>query len=299
MSLALTVTANPDVLSLDGSSQALITIEARDANGQLAPNIPLRVEILADGQPVDFGTLSARTVVTNASGRATVTYTAPSCCGGSIPTLQIGVTPTGTDASTHIRRVVQVRLQQPGTIGAVPTAAFTFAPATPAAFTDVRFDGSTSTPGLGAAIVSYVWDFGDGTTGTGVTATHQYTSTGTFTARLTVTNSQGLSNTSAGQPVVVSAGEPPTASFLFSPESPSTCDTVFFNGTVSTPGENHRIVSYNWNWGDGTPNQGGSTRSHKFTRAGSWVVVLTVTDEAGQRSTSNQTVTVTDGAPCP
>jgi PKD repeat protein len=263
------------------------------------PNVPLRVEILADGQAVDFGSLSARTLVTNANGRATVTYTAPSCCGGSIPTLQIGVTPTGTDAAAHIRRVVQVRLQLPGTIGSMPTASFTFAPGSPAAFTDVRFDGSGSTPGLGASITSYVWDFGDGTGGTGVTATHQYTSTGTFTARLTVTNSAGLSHTSAGQQVSVGAGEPPTSSFIFSPESPTTCDSVFFNGTMSTPGTNHRIVSYNWSWGDGTASQSGSTRSHRFTRAGSWVVVLTVTDEAGQRTTSNQTVTVTDGAPCP
>ena len=50
MSLSLAITANPDVLSLDGSSQTLVTIEARDANGQLAPNVPLRVQILADGQ---------------------------------------------------------------------------------------------------------------------------------------------------------------------------------------------------------------------------------------------------------
>src|SRR5688572_7174218 len=142
MSLALTLSANPDVLSLDGASQALITIEARDTNGQLAPNVPLRVEILANGEAVDFGTLSARTVVTNANGRATVTYTAPSCCGGTIPTLQIGATPTGTDASAHLTRVVQVRLTPPGVIGTVPDANFTASPRSAAAFTNVRFDGS-------------------------------------------------------------------------------------------------------------------------------------------------------------
>ena len=35
----------------------MITVEARDTNGQLVSNVPLRVEILADGQPVDFGTI--------------------------------------------------------------------------------------------------------------------------------------------------------------------------------------------------------------------------------------------------
>jgi PKD repeat protein len=293
MSLSLTVTANPDVLSLDGASQALITIEARDANGQLAPNVPLRVEILADGQEIDFGSLSARTVVTNANGRATVTYTAPSCCGGSIPTLQIGVTPTGTDASMHVRRVVQVRLQQPGTIGALPTAAFTFAPTDPAAFTDVRFDGSSSSAGLGAVITSYLWDFGDGTTGTGVTATHQYRSVGTFVAKLTVTSSNGLSNTSAGQTVEVSAGEPPTATFIYSPTSPTAGNPVFFNATQSTAGTGHRIVSYRWSWGDGTSNSSGSAPRHTYAAAGTYVVVLTVTDDAGQTDTESVEVTVT------
>ena len=46
MSLSLAITANPDVLSLDGASQSQITIEARDANGQPAANVPLRVEIV-------------------------------------------------------------------------------------------------------------------------------------------------------------------------------------------------------------------------------------------------------------
>jgi hypothetical protein len=58
MSLSLAITANPDVLSLDGSSQTLVTVEARDTNAQPAANVPLRVEILADGQSVDFGGMS-------------------------------------------------------------------------------------------------------------------------------------------------------------------------------------------------------------------------------------------------
>ena len=48
LGLSLTITANPDVLSMDGASQSRITIEARDANGQLLPNKQLRVEISAN-----------------------------------------------------------------------------------------------------------------------------------------------------------------------------------------------------------------------------------------------------------
>jgi PKD repeat protein len=282
MSLSITMTANPDVLSVDGSSQTLVSVEARDVNGQPAANVPLRVEILADGELVDFGTISARTLVTGTNGRAQFTYTAPSVVAGVIPNVQLSVTPTGTDAAAHIRRVISVRLVVPGSIGVAPVPRFTFIPETPVAFADVRFDGSTSDAGIGAVITSYSWDFGDGSTGTGQIATHQYSAAGSYIARLTVTNSTGLSATSASQVVTVGAGTPPTATMVFSPTAPIPGQSVFFNGTQSVAGPGHRIVSYRWNWGDGTANSSGSTASHKFTIAGTYVVVLTVTDEAGQ-----------------
>ena len=99
---------------------------------------------------------------------------------------------TGFDASAHLDRNVTVRLVQPGVIAGAPIAAFTVTQPNGAAFTDVRFDGSTSTPGLGAVITSYAWDFGDGTGGTGRTATHQYRVSGSYGATLTVTDSNGL-----------------------------------------------------------------------------------------------------------
>ena len=148
MGLSLAITANPDVLSLDGSSQTLITVEARDGNGQPAANIPLRIEILANGQSVDFGSISARTLVTGSNGRATFTYTAPSFVGGTPPTLQLSVTPTGTDASVHIRRLVTVRLIPPGVIGDGPAADFTFIPAAPLAFRTCALTHRLRPPGL-------------------------------------------------------------------------------------------------------------------------------------------------------
>lgn len=303
MSLSLAVTANPDILTLSaaGGSQTLVTVEARDVTGQLVPNVPLRVDILANGQSTDFGFLSAQTVVTGSDGRARFTYTAPPFISGTIPSLQLSVTPTGNDASAHLERLVTVRLVPPGgTIGGTPNALFTVTPSNPAAFTNVRFDGSTSTAALGAIVTSYVWDFGDGESGTGVIATHQYSTSGTFVARLTVTDSNGRSNTHPGVPITVGAGDGPTAQFLFSPEAPAACQQVFFNATQSTAGGNHRIVNYNWSWGDGTPNQGGSTRSHVFRREGNWVVVLTVTDEVGQKALTTQTVSAGPATtPCP
>ena len=292
MSLSLAISANPDVLSLDGASQTLISVEARDTNGQLAQNVPLRAQILADGQAVDFGTISARTLVTGSNGRASLTYTAPAfISGGPIPRLQVSVTPTGTDASAHIDRMVTVRLVAPGVIAGAPAAVFTFTPASPAAFTNVRFDGSTSTGGLGAVISSYAWDFGDNTSGTGVIATHQYTSPGTYLARLTVTDSNGISNQSATQAVVVAGGAAPTAAFVFSPGTPRVGQTIFFNGTPSSAGEGHRIARYDWDFGDGSRRSGASV-SRSYSTEGTYSVALTVTDEVGQTSQSVRSIAV-------
>ena len=291
MSLSLAISANPDVLSLDGSSQTLVTVEARDTNGQPAANVPLRVEILADGQTVDFGTISARTLVTGSNGRATLTYTAPAFITGTIPDLQIGITPTGTDASNHIRRVVEVRLVQPGVIAGSPVASFSYLPANPTAFADVRFDGSASTGGLGAVVTSYVWDFGDNSSGTGVTATHRYSAAGTYVVRLTVTDSNGGTNQSAGQAIVVGGGAAPTASFIVNPASPLVGQTIFFNATPSAAGTGHSLVSYSWNFGDGS-SKSGSNVSKSYAAAGNYTVVLTVTDEVGQTAQAVNSVTV-------
>ncbi|WP_136809819.1 PKD domain-containing protein [Desulfosediminicola flagellatus] len=68
----------------------------------------------------------------------------------------------------------------------------------------VSFNGSYSSD-PDSSIVSYSWKFGDGTQASGVTASHVYTTAGIYDARLTVVDSQGLSD-SATTPIVVAEG---------------------------------------------------------------------------------------------
>ena len=75
---------------------------------------------------------------------------------------------------------------------AAPTANFIVIPAQPRVGGTASFDASTTTVGVGAGIVSYVWDFGEaGATGGGKIAAYSYAVAGSKTVTLTVTDDFG------------------------------------------------------------------------------------------------------------
>lgn len=96
-----------------------------------------------------------------------------------------------------------------GSTNQSPTASFTATPSSGQVPLNVAFDASASTDADGS-IVSYSWNFGDNTSGTGVTTSHGYTTAGTFTVTLTVTDNRGATAT-ATRTVVTTAGPPPTS----------------------------------------------------------------------------------------
>lgn len=89
-----------------------------------------------------------------------------------------------------------------------PTAAFSYAPASPFfVHESVAFNAAASNPGgAGDSIVLYQWDFGDGSTGTGMTSSHAYFSPGTYRVTLYVTNSNGIRRESTQTLLAVGLG---------------------------------------------------------------------------------------------
>lgn len=75
-----------------------------------------------------------------------------------------------------------------------PEAAFTYSPLNPTTNETITFDASGSSDPDGM-IINYIWDFGDGITGTGMTVTHSYASDGSYTVTLTVTDNDSLTDT--------------------------------------------------------------------------------------------------------
>jgi PKD repeat protein len=298
LALSLELQAIPDSILQDGASQSAISITARGPDGQPVRGLSLRIEMLVEGVPADFGTLSSKTVVTGDDGVARLTYTAPprpveSVGMGAIVTIL--VTPTGSDYRAQTARQVDLRLVPPGVILPPPgelVPAFNFSPTTVQTRQEVIFDASGTTSGgspCGAAC-TYTWTFGDGGSGSGQVTTHEFRAPGTFVVTLRVTTQRGQAAT-LSQSVTVAAGTPPTAAFVFSPAQPAVAQEIFFNAEASRAAAGRRIISYDWDFGSGRTDNG-VTVVKGYNTAGTYNVTLTVTDDANQTGTVTQAVTV-------
>lgn len=293
----LSIQASPDTLLWDGSSQSSITVDARGPSNQPVRGLSMRVDMLLGSIPADFGTLSARTIVTGDDGRARVVYTAPPrpLDGGDGTVLTLTFTPIGSDYRGAWARQVDIRLIPPGVIlppNNAPVPAFTFSPSAPSTFQTVFFDAS-STKDEGVPCgnnCSYTWSFGDGGSASGITVDHEFRSAGSFTVTLRVTDTRGQS-AQTSQTISVAAGTPPTAAFVYSPTSPRASQDIFFTAEASRASNGRRIVAYDWNFGSGRTGTG-VTVSKRYDQPGSYVVTLTVTDDAGQQGTVSQTIAV-------
>lgn len=165
----------------------------------------------------------------------------------------------------------------------MPTASFT----TVADSLTVATDASGSVDPDGT-IASYDWSWGDGTAGTGASATHAYAAPGTYVVSLTVTDDEGGTGT-ATEAIVATAppvNSPPTAAF----STATTPLTVTADSAASTDADG-TIIGRAWTWGDGATGSG-VTATHTYAAAGSYQVDLTVTDDAGASATATQTVVV-------
>lgn len=174
-----------------------------------------------------------------------------------------------------------------------PTAVISSSAATGQAPLAVNFDGSGS-KAVNASVVSHAWDFGDGSSAKTASTSHSYSSVGTFTTTLTVTDSNGLSSQTT-TPVIVTAppvttNKAPQAVISATATSGSTPLTVSFNGGGSTDSDGS-ISTYVWNFGDGS-SATGKTATHTYTSEASFAATLQVTDNLGVKASANVTITV-------
>jgi len=173
-----------------------------------------------------------------------------------------------------------------------PHAEFTYSPSTPYIDETVTFDATSSYDPDGY-IVSYAWDFGDDTTGTGNATTHSYADDGVYTVTLNVTDDDGLSSTTSAKVTVLN--KPPIASFTENATTVLTGEAISFNASASYDPDG-TIVKYFWDFGDDT-NAIGVTTSHSYADNGTYTVTLTVTDDDDATDTASSTKNVLNRPP--
>jgi PKD repeat protein len=187
--------------------------EAVRDGGLNTDEIPRTVLVLADGT----------TVVTGPGG--------PNLPGGYIQGVTAGYSRNGTLLWEGFSRMATVWatalpggdvcttggydalitcFQVPGVITPIePVAVISATPTTGVAPVTVAFDGRGSTGPN--ALVSWAWSFGDGSSGSGDQTTHVYSTPGTYTASLVVTDILGLTSLPRNVSIVVSAPTLPAA----------------------------------------------------------------------------------------
>ena len=152
----------------------------------------------------------------------------------------------------------------------------------------VSFDGSGSSDPDGT-VVSYAWDLGNGRTATTPTASANYTSPGTYTVKLTVTDNRGATGVATKVITVTGAANiPPNASIRTVSVAGTIPLTVNLSGSNSTDPDGS-IATYAWDLGNGQTATGPSAQGI-YTSAGSYTVTLVVTDDRG--ATATQTLTI-------
>ena len=186
-------------------------------------------------------------------------------------TFTVTLTSTNAAGSDTISKAAYITVNPAST---PPVASFVATKTTGTTPLGVQFiDATTNSP------TAWVWSFGDGATSLQQNPLHTYISAGTYTVTLTASNNAG-SSTITQTGFVTATLAVPIASFSSNVTSGTSPLYVQFNDT-----SDNAPTTWYWYFGDG----GTSTVQnpvYEFTDAGTYTVVLTVTNSAGSNSTS-------------
>ncbi|MGL5825282.1 MAG: PKD domain-containing protein [Nocardioides sp.] len=141
--------------------------------------------------------------------------------------------------------------------------------------------------------VTYTWNFGNGRTGSGPLPTYVFPTPGTFTVTLTARDEFGAVGTAT---TIVTVTTPPgnVAPTAVFPQPSCVGRVCAVSGAASRDANAGDVITYRFNWGDGTAVGTSVNGSHTYAAAGSYTITMTATDGWGASAAPiSRTVTVT------
>ena len=152
------------------------------------------------------------------------------------------------------------------------------------------FDGRTSTDENPTGL-TYLWTFGVTGTATTPSVTRTFTAPGTYDVTLQVKDEWGATSSKLlSVPISTPAGNLAPV-----PAIAASCTGLFctVNSAGTTDPNTSDVITYSWNWGDGTPASTGPFSGHTYTGNGTYTITVTATDGWGVSATKTAQVTVT------
>jgi PKD repeat protein len=164
---------------------------------------------------------------------------------------------------------------------------------------DITFDGSLSyDPDPEGYLTSWHWDFGDGTDANGEIVTHKYTSNGTYSVTLTVTDNLGAIDTEIFDVIVTIANNPPKNLVVDGPLTGKQNIEYYYAASAIDIDENDKL-RFIFEWGDGTTTTSEevdsgipATVSHNWTKYGIYEVKVTAEDNYSAQISTILTVLI-------
>lgn len=132
--------------------------------------------------------------------------------------------------------------------------------------------------------LTYTWDFGDGTSGSGLLANHSYSSTGQYDIRFEASNEGGSDSETVSVRVVTPPQPASITSVNATPNPVDEGERVRFSSNV----QGDSPVSQSWSFGDGSSAMGQSP-THTYDEPGQYTARLEASNDVGSDS---RTVTV-------
>jgi PKD repeat protein len=223
---------------------------------------------------------------TAASAKAQHTYAVP----GTYAVVLTGTDGAGATASVHTTATI--------TAAELPLVASAGGPYSGTVGNAVAFNAAgardANGPSSGPSI-RYTWNFGDGTLGSGMSASHAYSAAGSYAVTLTVDNGHGKAAQVKTAVTVADAQETPVA-VPGGPYESGGSQPIQFDGSASSGGGSSGgggRLTYLWSFGDGQ-SATGPRPMHQYAAAGTYTVTLTVDDGHGGVNTATTMATVPD-----